>query len=224
MVEDLMAYVACTVSHGGYTETFKQELQTPGVRVPLTKDPELWRQSVELGHEVLWLHTFGQAFADGRAKNVLSGPHQVKYLSAVKQLDDEYSYDPVTQTLNFGGGSWGPVPPQVMEYNTGGKKTVNAWFSYRKKTPVGKKTSPLDRINATYWDADWSTELAELLTVLAHLVSLEPRQEELLSQIIATDHFTRNELEELGVKLAKTRADRTPSISLDSAAADGHLF
>lgn len=224
-VEDLMAYVACTVSHSSYTATFAEELQTPGVRVPLTKDPELWRQSVELGQEVLWLHTFGQVFADGRAKNVLSGSaYQVKYLSAVKQLDDEYSYDPVTQTLSFGGGSWGPLPPQVMEYNTGGKKTVNAWFSYRKKSPVGKKTSPLDGITATYWDADWSTELAELLTVLSHLVSLEPRQEELLSQIIAADHFTRSELEEVGVKWAKTRNDRTPGISLESAGADGTLF
>lgn len=224
-VEDLMAYVACTVAHSAYTATFGQELQTPGVRVPLTKDPELWRQSVELGQEVLWLHTYGQAFAAGRAKSVLAGSaHQVKYLSAVKQLDDEYSYDPVSQTLSFGGGSWGPVPPQVMEYNTGGKKTVNAWFSYRKKSPVGKKTSPLDSISATYWDADWSTELAELLTVLAHLVSLEPRQEELLSQIIAAEHFTRSDLVEQGVKWAKTRIDRAPSISLESAMAGGHLF
>lgn len=225
-VEDLMSYIASTVAHSAYTTTFEQELQTPGVRVPLTKDPELWRQSVELGQEVLWLHTFGQEFSGaGRGKNALvNSPHQVKYLSAVKQLDDDYSYDPVTQTLNFGGGSWGPVPPQVMEYNTAGKKTVNAWFSYRKKSPVGKKTSPLDDIVATYWHAEWSVELAELLTVLAHLVSLEPRQEELLSQIIAADHLTLSDLEERGVAWAKTRTDRSPNISLASAPTDGHLF
>ncbi|MET3952618.1 hypothetical protein ABIB29_003482 [Arthrobacter sp. UYEF36] len=226
-VEDLMAYVAGVVAHSAYTTTFEQELQTPGVRVPLTRDPELWRQSVDLGQEVLWLHTFGQEFAGaGRGKSVVtSSPHQVKYLAAVKQLDDHYSYDPVSQTLSFGGGSWGPVPPQVMEYNTAGKKTVNAWFSYRKKSPVGKKTSPLDNIVATYWHADWSIELTELLTVLAHLVSLEPRQEELLSQIIAADHVTLTDLEQHhGVTWAQTRNDRLPSISLASATADGHLF
>lgn len=225
-IEDLMAYIAGTVAHSAYTRTFEQELQTPGVRVPLTKDPDLWQQSVEVGQEVLWLHTFGQEFTSAkRTTNVLAeNPHKVKYLSAVKQLDEDYTYSPATQTLSFGGGSWGPVPPEVMEYNTAGKKTVNAWFSYRKKTPVGKKTSPLDGINATHWDADWSTELAELLTVLAHLVSLEPRQEELLSQIVAADHFTLKELQEMGMTRAKSRADRAPRISLESAAAAGHLF
>lgn len=223
-VEDLMAYVACTVSHNAYTATFAEELQTPGVRVPLTKDAELWRQSVEVGQEVLWLHTYGLAFGAKRGNNVLSGSaHQVKYLTAVKHLDDEFTYNPVTQTLSFGGGSWGPVPPQVMEYNTDGKKTVNAWFSYRKKSPVGKKTSPLDNISPTYWDADWSTELAELLTVLAHLVSLESRQEELLGKIIAADHITRIDLEAGGVKWP-VRAERTASLSLESAADSGHLF
>lgn len=225
-VEDLAAYIASTVAHSPYTATFGTELQTPGVRVPLTKDPELWRQSVEVGKEVLWLHTFGQRFAgQGRSQSVLSAsPHRVRYLSTVERLDDEYSYDALTQTLSFGGGSWGPVSPQVMEYNTAGKPTVGAWFSYRKKAPVGKKTSPLDSIVATYWHPEWSTELTELLTALTHLISLEPRQEELLSQVIASDHFTVDELKSLGVTPGTDRSSRSPRLSLSSEFSDESLF
>jgi hypothetical protein len=51
------------MAHPGYVERFKVELETPGVRVPLTADPKLWERAVRLGRIVLWAHTYGRTFA-----------------------------------------------------------------------------------------------------------------------------------------------------------------
>ncbi len=53
----MLAYVAGVVAHPAYAQRFLEELQVPGVRVPLTADRVLWNEAVRLGREVLWLHT-----------------------------------------------------------------------------------------------------------------------------------------------------------------------
>lgn len=227
-IDSIYPYLAGVVGHPGYTLRFKQELETPGVRIPMTKNGSLWKRAVELGEEVLWLQSYATRYLsdeNGRGTTVLDGgPYQVSYLTSVTALEDDYSYDPARQTLHFGGGSWGPVLPGAMEYNTAGKKTVNAWFSYRKKNPVGKKTSPLDSIVAEQWSPNWSEELAELLTVLNRLVVLEADQTALLDEILDGETFTREELADLGVVWPTGNKDRTPRLSIESSKTQGHLL
>ena len=38
----------------------------PGLRVPLTAEAALFAKTVALGREVVWLHTYGERFADPR--------------------------------------------------------------------------------------------------------------------------------------------------------------
>jgi Type ISP C-terminal specificity domain len=65
--EDLIGYVAAVVSHAAFRAVFADELTTPGIRVPLTSDSALWSEAVALGHEVIWLHTYGaRCDCDGR--------------------------------------------------------------------------------------------------------------------------------------------------------------
>ena len=45
----MLAYIAAIVAHPAYTQTFADELTTPGIRVPFTTDPELWTEAVRLG-------------------------------------------------------------------------------------------------------------------------------------------------------------------------------
>lgn len=59
-----MAYVAAVTAHPAFTARFKAELVQPGLRVPLTAEAELFDAGVELGRTVIWLHTFGERFAD----------------------------------------------------------------------------------------------------------------------------------------------------------------
>ena len=51
--EDLIGYIAGVLGHPGYTARFHDELDVPGPRVPLTKDPVLFRRAVDLGQQVI---------------------------------------------------------------------------------------------------------------------------------------------------------------------------
>lgn len=221
--EDLLAYVAGVVAHPAFTATFVDELTTPGVRVPITRDAALWAQAVELGREVIWLHTYAERYVDpaaGReAGNVRSGwpmDAQPKSLEAVTTMPVKVEYDEVRGQVVFtdddGGrnGAWGPVPRAVFDYTVGGMNVIGSWFKYRKKNPGGKKTSPLDDIHVDEWPHEWTLEFTELLTVLTRLVSLEPMQAEVLEQILAGELITRDELVAAGVKWPETRDDRKP--------------
>jgi hypothetical protein len=65
--EDLVAYTAGIAAHAGYTDLFRLDLAIPGVRIPLTRDPGLWAETVEAGAEIIWLYTFGERFTDPAA-------------------------------------------------------------------------------------------------------------------------------------------------------------
>src|SRR6202000_1842087 len=51
-------------SHPGFTSRFHDDLATPGLRIPLTRDQKIFFQAVEVGRAVIWLHTFGERMAD----------------------------------------------------------------------------------------------------------------------------------------------------------------
>ncbi len=221
--EDLLAYVAGVVAHPAFTATFVDELTTPGVRVPITRDAALWQRAVELGREVIWLHTYAERYIDhaaGReAGNVRSNwplDAQPLSLEAVTSMPVKVQHDDVRGQVVFtdddGGrnGAWGPVSREVFDYTVGGMNVIGSWFKYRKKNPGGKKTSPLDDIHVDDWPHEWTLEFTELLTVLTRLVSLEPAQAELLAQILAGELIARDELAAAGVKWPETRDDRKP--------------
>ncbi len=186
-VEDLVAYLAGVVAHRGYTARFGEELVTPGIRVPLTSDSELWRQAVSIGRRVVALHAYEGVEADPLALAPVTGPPKT------------IRYDPARQELHVGSGTFGPVPPAVWEYDVGGMPVVHKWLSYRKAEPGGRRSSELDRIHLDAWPLAWTVELTELLTVLRHLVELEPAQASLLASILAGPLLTVPELLAAGV-------------------------
>ena len=123
---DFIAYVAAITAHRGYTETFVEQLKTPGIRVPLTTNSRLWGRAVELGSRVVWLHTFGERFADassGRLSNVpaLSAARRPKVTVAIQppgtDAPDEIAYDPKTLTLCIGPGRVQPVEASAWNYH-----------------------------------------------------------------------------------------------------------
>ena len=59
-----MAYLAAVMAHPGYTRRFQDDLVQPGLRLPLTQDAGLFAEAVAVGEEVIWLHTFGERYAD----------------------------------------------------------------------------------------------------------------------------------------------------------------
>ncbi|MFD7685783.1 type ISP restriction/modification enzyme [Streptomyces sp. NPDC059781] len=228
--EELVAYLAGVVSHPGYTERFTDELTTPGIRVPLTLDRRLWEKSVEIGREVIWLHTYGATFVDdpsGRRKNnirYLDGdPRQPKSSRSPDSMPDTFAYDEERKELHLGSGIWGPVEPEVWAYQVGSRSVIKSWFDYRKKEPGGRKSSPLDGEHLDTWPLDWTRELNDLLTVLTRLVELQNSQAELLDEIMNAPVATMAYMRRIGVVWPTSAKDRKPRYPKDFGSKEGVL-
>ncbi|MGH3722423.1 MAG: type ISP restriction/modification enzyme [Pseudonocardiaceae bacterium] len=206
---DLLCYVAAVVSHTGYTARFAEQLETPGVRVPLTADAEVFARAVELGRAVVWASTYGQRCADsaaGRPPDDVSLPPDQRPMSldgiphtpeGMPATIEHTSDDPDTESddvLVVGASRFRPVPAAVWRYDVGGKPVLRQWFAYRKREPGGRVTSPLDLIVAGRWSREDTVELCELLSVLRRLTDLAPAQVELLDQVCSGPLITVDEL------------------------------
>jgi hypothetical protein len=78
-------------------------------------------------------------------------------------------------------------------------RVVRKWFGYRKRHPEVRVSSALNDIRPISWEAEVTTELLNLLTVLSRLVALEPAQADMLARTLASPLITVDELEEVGV-------------------------
>ena len=98
--------------------------------------------------------------------------------------------------------------PGDREGTVGGRNVLGSWFGYRKASPAGRRSSPLDDMHVTAWPAEWSVELVDVLTVLTRLTELEPEQGSLLDAVLAGPLLSRNELAQRSVAWPRTARDR----------------
>lgn len=221
---DVLAYVAGISSHPAFRETFAEELDTPGVRIPITTDPGLWARVVELGHQAIWIQTYGQvAIGDLPAGDIsfpVGDPRRVLNHTAISKLPTGVMFDAFAQEIQLGGGRLGPVTREMYDYQVGGRNVLKSWVGYRAKEAAGRRTSALDDIQSTLWPHAWTVELIELLTALRRLTELEGYQAEALSDVMAkTTPLTMTQLTAAGTEFASADADRRPRYP----AADGLL-
>jgi predicted helicase len=213
--ETVVAYIAAVAAHPAYTEMFHKDLSTPGLRIPLTADATLFAEAAELGRSVIWLHTFGERMADA-AHGRPAGPPRLSHDRAPYipkegaisdtpgAMPDTIEYDASKQRLLVGQGFIDHVPPAVWRYEVSGKQVLVQWFSYRKKNrerPIigdRRQPSPLGDIQPDHWLPEYTTELLNVLNVLAFLVELEPKQADLLERICAGSLISESELKTAG--------------------------
>ncbi len=198
--EDFLAYLAAVAANPAYTERFQGDLVQPGLRIPLTARPRLFAQAVTLGRQVIWLHTFGERFADAKADRPAGPPRLPKTRAPripkegaipddAESMPNEMGYDDGKHRLLVGAGFIDNVPEAVWLYEVSGKRVLTQWFSYRKKNrerPImGDRRPPskLGDIQPDHWLSEYTTELLNLLHVLGLLVDLESSQAALLEAI-----------------------------------------
>ena len=51
--EDVIAYLAAIAAHPAFTNRFREDLSTPGLRIPLTADKKVFADAANLGRSVL---------------------------------------------------------------------------------------------------------------------------------------------------------------------------
>ena len=211
--EDVMAYIAAVAAHPAYTARFRGDLVQPGLRVPLTADGDVFTEAAELGREVIWLHTFGERFADperGRESRPPRMPAgaapQIPADGAIpgQPMPDDIDYDAAERRLHVGGGYVANVDPRVWEYEVSRKHVLRQWFSYRKanreRPIIGDRRPPsrLGEIQPDHWPAEYTTELLNVLNVLGRLVELQETQAELLGRVCSGEIISGGELRETG--------------------------
>ncbi|HEX3659261.1 MAG TPA: type ISP restriction/modification enzyme [Pirellulales bacterium] len=198
--EDFLAYLAGVAANPAYTARFHADLAQPGLRIPITAQPKLFAEAVKLGRRVVWLHTFGERFADPKEDRP-PGPPRLPKERAPRipkdgaipddpdSMPDEIGYDETKRRLTVGTGFVDNVPAAVWQYEVSGKRVLTQWFSYRKKHRerpiIGDRRPPskLGEIQPDHWLAEYTTELLSVLNVLALLVEMEPAQAKLLEAI-----------------------------------------
>jgi hypothetical protein len=187
--EDLFAYVYGVLAGTDDTTRFLEELETPGPRVPLTAERELFHHMRDLGANLLWLHTYGERFTGEDRGEGLTIPDEIDWYAPVTRLPDtpaECRYDGEAQTLHVADGALGGVRQDVRTFEVSGMPVVKKWLGYRTRGGAGRAASsqrPLDRIRPAEWHDSWSLELRELVHVLTVRSDHLPAGTQLLEQI-----------------------------------------
>ncbi len=238
---DLMAYFAAVAAHPAYTARFQADLVQPGLRFPLTASAALFAEAVEIGREIIWLHCFGERFADVNAGRPNGAPRMPEHdrpfipkTGAIPTNPDRFpnriEYDAAARRLKIGDGFIDNVQRPVWEYEISGKQVLVQWFSYRRldrsRPIIGDRRQPsaLEKIQPDGWFAEYTTELMNVLHVLGRLVALEPLQADLLNRICNGPLLNADDLRASGAfdasdTVRRLRADERQRNLLDEAGA-----
>jgi len=189
--EDFFAYCYTLLATPRYVREFWYELETPGPRIPITKDTDLFERVVAIGRKLIWLHTYGERFVPSSKKvgRIPTGFARCRVGTPTTTNDypTKFSYDTGTQELRVGAGIFENVRQEVWEFSISGLKVVQSWLAYRMKEGAGKKSSPLDDIRPQIWQFD--SELLDLLWVLDATVDLFPQLSSLFDEVLQSELF-----------------------------------
>ncbi|MFG2131115.1 type ISP restriction/modification enzyme [Streptomyces sp. NPDC048751] len=174
----------------------------PDLTVPLTRDPDLWSRGVETGRRILWLLR-----RDGDRPK-LPGGRRPYVRAPLPTRPLALHYDRDEESLHLDEGRISPVPPQAWDFEVGGTRVLEAWFTARTAETAAPGT--LSALRPVTWPQTWTSELLELITVLALLAELRPQREALE----LTDPITSAELRAAGV-LPPPGSARRPASVLD---------
>jgi hypothetical protein len=187
--EELFAYCYALLSAPEYCESFADELEVPGPRIPITGDSAQFARSVAAGERLIWLHTYGARFVPPghRAGEIPQG--RARSTEPVGSTPDEYperhGYDDGTERLLVGGGVFEPVSPAVRGFSVSGLDVIGSWLDYRMRGGAGRRSSPLDAVRVNVWPAAFTEELLRLLWIVEHTVDMAPELNEILAGVAA---------------------------------------
>lgn len=171
----------------------------PGVT--LTADPGLWAEGVTLGREILWLHTYGARCGTGRPR--MPGGRRPYVRAAVPERPGAAGHDPGEQALRLGDGVISPVPEAAWQF-------AEPWCE--RRTSPGEPGT-LGAVGDVGWPRSRTSELLELITVVALLDDLGPRRRDLTARVAAAgDHIAPEELRAAGVLPVPDTARRPASV------------
>jgi hypothetical protein len=166
---------------------------TPAVAMPA--EAGQWAEGVRRGQAALRIQLRG---ANGGERPRLPGGRRPYVRAPLPARPVEVGYDPAEEALLIGEGRISPVPPGAWDFSVGDIRMLELWFHRRTTAP-----------DLPVWPQEWTSELLELITVLALLSELREARPELRGP-----HVTRAELRAAGI-LPVPPASRRPASVLD---------
>ncbi|MFD5135500.1 type ISP restriction/modification enzyme [Streptomyces sp. NPDC058378] len=177
-----------------------------GPLVPLPADGALWARGVELGEELLRVQLRG---ARGGERPRLPGGRRPYVRAAIPPRPDGLRYDAAEEALLLGEGRVSPVPVGAWDFRVGGVRMLELWFERRTAAAEG-----LAAVGPRGWPQERTSELLELITVLALLAGQRPAQQELRERLAEAGVLTRDGLRTAGILPVPAPA-RLPASVLD---------
>ncbi|MZD04186.1 DNA methyltransferase, partial [Streptomyces sp. SID5785] len=128
--------------------------------------------------------------------------------SALPARPGALRYERDEEALVTGDGRIAPVPAAAWDFTVGGVRVIEQWFA-RRTAPAEPGT--LAAVRPSAWPQEWTSELLELVTVLALQAALEPEREELREQL-GREPLTADELRRARVLPVPDGARRPASV------------
>ncbi|MFE7316247.1 type ISP restriction/modification enzyme [Streptomyces sp. NPDC057555] len=207
----LLAWITATAEHS-----------PDGTAVPLTADPALWDRGVALGTRLLWLHTWGGHTGDGAerpgGRPRLPGGRRpyVRAALPARGLPRTLDHDADEEALLLGDGRISPVPADAWQFHAGGVRVLQEWFAHRGGAGAAgtEPAAPgsLAALRPAAWPQEWTSELLELVTVLALLAELAPELAGLARAVADGPRIGAAELRAAGVLPVPAAALRPASV------------
>lgn len=171
----------------------------PDLTVPLSGDAGVWAEGVELGRRMLWLMR-----RDGERPK-LPGGRRPYVRAPLPDRPRTLVYDRAEETLCLDEGRISPVPPRAWDHEVARVRVLEGWFAARTATA---EPGTLAAIRPSAWPQSWTSELLELITVLALLAELRP----LRADLTMTSPVTSTELRQAGVLPTPSSSHRPASV------------
>ncbi|WP_238442082.1 type ISP restriction/modification enzyme [Streptomyces pratensis] len=175
-----------------------------GPLVPLPDDGAVWADGVELGQELLRLQLRGAR--DGERPR-LPGGRRPYVRAAIPPRPDSLLYDAAEEAIVLGEGRVSPVPAGAWDFRVSGVRVLELWFERRTAPAEG-----LAAVGPRGWPQERTSELLELITVLALLAGLRPRQQALRGRLERAGALARDGLCAAGVLPVPASARRPASV------------
>ena len=205
--EHFVSYLYGLLAQPSFTRLFGEELRNRDLRVPITRDGDLFEQIRVTGAHLLSLHTWGEwqtpegeAWA-GTPKG--TAEYKVSIVGGTSDYPESFSYDRESGVLRVGRGEFHGVAPEVYDFEVSGLRVVSSWLAYRMRSGAGKKTSPLDCIGPLQWTGETTHELLTLLWALEATLAAYPEQERLLGLVTDNECFSASEFPAVPSKARK---------------------
>jgi Type ISP C-terminal specificity domain/N-6 DNA Methylase len=205
--ESFFAYTYGVLAGSDYTERFRTELQTPGIRIPVTLNFELFKRMANHGASLINLHTFGE-------RTLINVQHPgakrlAKWEVEPTKLPETINnsiYDESQSTLRIGDGVLRGVDKATWDFKISTMPILKKWLAYRTKDGAGRSVSsesPLDRIRPEVWDVKWSKELAKIVDSIQASADLAIEGIQLLNEIMTSPLLSSSDLPEASIAMRK---------------------